>query len=135
MALIDGQMGNVNFRTGSWQGYEGVDFEVMIDLGSSRKVSHVSASFLQDQPSWIFMPQWVEVSLSENLDDFSLADRIENEVPDNTDHPVIKEFRSEAINRKARYIKVTARNRVTCPSWHPGAGEKAWIFIDELTIE
>ena len=28
-----------------------------------------------------------------------------------------------------------AENRGRCPDWHPGAGEKAWIFADEITIE
>jgi len=60
---------------------------------------------------------------------------IENDVPDNSEQPLIKEFRSDGINGHARYIKVTAKNRGTCPPWHPGAGEKAWIFIDEVTIE
>jgi hypothetical protein len=135
MALIDGQKGSINFRTGSWQGYEGVDFEVVIDLGSSREVSKVSANFLQDQRSWIFLPQRIEISLSESPVAFTVASIIENDVPDNSEQPLIKEFRSDAINNHARYIRVTAKNRGTCPPWHPGAGEKAWIFIDEVTIE
>jgi len=133
--LIDGQKGSINFRTGSWQGYEGVDFEVVIDLGSSREVSKVSANFLQDQRSWIFLPQRIEISLSESPVAFTVASIIENDVPDNSEQPLIKEFRSDAINNHARYIRVTAKNRGTCPPWHPGAGEKAWIFIDEVTIE
>ena len=36
---------------------------------------------------------------------------------------------------KGRYVKVLAKNRGVCPSWHPGAGGKAWIFADEISIE
>jgi hypothetical protein len=26
-------------------------------------------------------------------------------------------------------------NRGTCPDNHPGAGKKAWMLIDEITVE
>jgi len=35
----------------------------------------------------------------------------------------------------ARYIRIHAHNRGVCPAWHPGAGEKAWIFLDELGVQ
>jgi len=28
-----------------------------------------------------------------------------------------------------------AKNIKTLPDWHPGAGEKAWIFVDEVIVE
>ncbi len=33
LALIDGLRGAADFRTGAWQGFQGQDFEAMIDLG------------------------------------------------------------------------------------------------------
>ncbi len=36
---------------------------------------------------------------------------------------------------KARFIKIAAKNIGVCPKWHPGSGNKAWIFIDEITIK
>lgn len=135
VGLIDGQRGNVNFRTGSWQGYEGVDFEVIIDLGREREISNVSANFLQDQRSWIFLPLRLEIGLSRSPDAFAVSDILDHTIPEQTDQPLIKEFRSGPINKPARYIRIVAKNRGVCPSWHPGAGEKAWIFIDEISIE
>jgi hexosaminidase len=34
-----------------------------------------------------------------------------------------------------RYIRVLAKNRGSCPDWHPGAGNPAWLFIDEVVVE
>jgi hexosaminidase len=34
----------------------------------------------------------------------------------------------------ARFVRVRARNVGICPSWHPGAGEKCWVFIDEIVV-
>ena len=35
----------------------------------------------------------------------------------------------------ARYVKMVAKTIGTCPEGHVGAGQKAWIFCDELVIE
>jgi hypothetical protein len=35
---------------------------------------------------------------------------------------------------EARFVRVHARPQVL-PEWHPGAGEGAWIFVDEIVIE
>jgi hypothetical protein len=34
-----------------------------------------------------------------------------------------------------RYLKIHAKNMGQCPPWHPGAGDKAWIFCDEIIVE
>ena len=36
---------------------------------------------------------------------------------------------------KARYVKVIAKKFGILPEWHQGAGGKAFIFIDEITIK
>jgi hypothetical protein len=35
----------------------------------------------------------------------------------------------------ARHLRVRAVNVGLCPSWHEGAGGKAWILVDEIGIE
>jgi predicted alpha-1,2-mannosidase len=135
MALIDGQHGGPNFRTGSWQGYQGVDFEAVVDMGKVMNVRKIAANFLQDQRSWIFMPEKVEFSVSRTNNDFKTVAVIENNVPDSIPQAIIKDFMKDGLNESARFVRVRAINRGTCPAWHAGAGEKAWIFIDEVTIE
>jgi hypothetical protein len=58
-----------------------------------------------------------------------------NDVPDNLNDAVIKDFKKDGINISARYVHVHATNRKTCPSWHSGTGNKAWIFVDEISVE
>ena len=36
---------------------------------------------------------------------------------------------------QARYVRMVAKNPGLCPDWHVGAGEKSWIFCDEVVIE
>jgi hypothetical protein len=35
---------------------------------------------------------------------------------------------------KTRYIRVRARTYGPLPSWHPGAGNPAFIFCDEIML-
>ena len=35
---------------------------------------------------------------------------------------------------EAKYIKIKAVNYGACPDWHPAAGSKSWLFVDEVRI-
>jgi predicted alpha-1,2-mannosidase len=135
MALIDMLRGAEDFRTGAWQGYQGVGLDAVVDLGSERPIDRVAAGFLQDQNSWIFMPMEVEFALSADGDRFDVVGVVPNDVPPEADGPIVKDFSKEGVNRTARYVRVRARNIGLCPDWHKGAGHKAWIFSDEIVIE
>ena len=48
---------------------------------------------------------------------------------------MLKDFPAYFNNQTTRYIKVKAESIKKCPEWHPGAGGKAWLFIDEIVVE
>ena len=135
IALIDFRRGTSNFRTGCWQGYEGVDLDVIIDLGKPELVRKLSIGFLQDQGSWIFMPEWVEFMVSADGKNFSTAGKVINTIADDSTGAILKPFSINLNGKPLRYIHIIGKNRGICPQWHPGAGEKAWIFADEIMIE
>ena len=133
--LLDGIYGEQNWRKGEWQGYQGQDFEAVIDLKKQKPVTNIAARFLQDSRSWILMPDRVEFYASDDNENFRLIDTVNNIVApkDETVQAQILETFPEAIN--ARYIKVKAYNYGTLPDWHQGHGGEAFIFIDEITVE
>jgi predicted alpha-1,2-mannosidase len=135
LGLIDGIKGTPNFHTDPWQGYEGVDVNAVIDLGEVQKVNIISASFLQNVGSWIFYPEAVEYYISADGNDFTKIYETKNSISEKNYEDGIKSFEKRLNDQDVRYIKVIGKNMGTCPSWHPGAGGKAWIFIDEITIE
>jgi predicted alpha-1,2-mannosidase len=133
-ALIDGIRGSGDHRTGTWQGYEQVDIDAVIDLGNVQAINQISTGFLQDINSWIFMPLHVQYSISTNGKDFKTIARIDNSIPLNKDGRITKNFTASFKTHNARFIKIHAKNTGTCPPWHKGAGGKAWIFADEIVI-
>ncbi|WP_420318084.1 GH92 family glycosyl hydrolase [Ekhidna sp.] len=133
MALIDFIRGGKDFRTGSWQGYEGVDLEAVVDMGKVGNYNVVKIGFLQDENAWIFMPLEVRFFSSEDGEDFSELGLDVNDVSYKEKGAILKDFR---VNTpfKGRYIKIVAKNRGVCPPDHKGAGGKSWIFADEIVI-
>ncbi len=135
IALLDYIRGGENFRTGAWQGYYGVDFEAVVDLGSNQKVHEISAGFLQEQKSWIWMPEYVEFFISDDGENFKRVSRIKHDVDPKAEKALVKEYRKNLLNTRTRFVKVFAKSIGVCPEWHVGAGNKAWVFVDEITIK
>ncbi|MEJ5350813.1 MAG: family 20 glycosylhydrolase [Melioribacteraceae bacterium] len=133
--LIDGIRGTNDFHDGLWQGFEGKDFEVIIDLRDEKEINRVIPRFFLNVNSWIFLPNKVEISLSKDGINFNNKKVILNDIPQKTSEILTKDFIAEFNKEKARYIKVFAENIKKCPDWHPGAGDKTWLFIDEIIVE
>jgi hypothetical protein len=134
VTLVDGMAGDPqNYRKG-WLGFEGVAMEAVIDLGVPTTFRKISASFLRNHGAWIFLPRQMKVMVSD--DGANFKDLGVSALP----APVAQESNGSTLatvsqSAKARYIKLVAENIGQCPSWHPGAGGKAWIFADEVTVE
>ena len=133
-ALIDHLRGSDNFRTGAWQGYYGVDLIATVDLAQPKKINRLAGSFLQEIYSWIWMPTEVEYFVSDDGKNFRSVGKVKNEVPIDEDGAFIQEMEVRP-RTNARYVKMVAKTIGICPEGHVGAGQKAWIFCDELVIE
>ena len=135
LALSDGLRGSRSPGDGRWQGFEGDDLIAVMDLGKARKIGRIAAGFLQNAASWIFLPIAVEFAVSEDGKDYAVISTSANDISPLDPEPQIKEFSAALAGRKARFVRVQARNIGVCPEGHPGAGNKAWLFADEIIIE
>ncbi|HEX7573271.1 MAG TPA: discoidin domain-containing protein, partial [Bacteroidota bacterium] len=132
--LIDGMRGSTDFHDGKWLGFEGDDMIAVLDLGSSRPVTRVTAGFLQQQSSWIFPPSSVECSVSSDGRNWVILPAVTYPLK-RTEEVLVRDCTVATGTSEARYVRVVARNVGTCPPWHPGAGGKAWLFVDEIIVE
>jgi hexosaminidase len=135
LALSDGLRGSRSSGDGRWQGFEGDDLIAVIDLGKMRKIGRLTAGFLQNSSSWIFLPSAVEFAVSEDGKDYAAISTSTNDISPLSPEPQIKEFSAELTGKKARFVRVQARTLGVCPDGHPGAGNKAWLFTDEIIVE
>ena len=132
--LVDGIRGDTA-SFAEWQGFLGVDLAATIDLGEERRIRMISTGFLQDYGSWIFLPRSVEYEISTDGVSFRPIGTVKNPIPPDRDGSFVREFEKRIRHGKARYVRVVARNIGVNPPGHPGAGEKAFIFADEIVIE
>jgi sialate O-acetylesterase len=136
--LVDGVYGSLAFNDGAWQGFEGNDLDITIDLGQVIMVRKIVVHFLADTNSWIFPPKRVEVKTSQNGTKYDPSSRFDNiealmGSPGNIGKQIVT-IRVPSM-KKVRFIKLKAANIGVCPLGHPGAGEKAWLFVDEVEVE
>jgi hexosaminidase len=141
--LLDGVQGTKEYGDGCWQGYEGVDFDATIDLGDTISVENISAGFLQNTGSWIFLPTQVAYSFSNDGVNYTLpitVKTIDSQI-NMASEPFLFEYRWKDAdaerwggNPQARFVRIVAKNIGVCPKWHPGRGGKAWLFLDEIII-
>jgi predicted alpha-1,2-mannosidase len=132
--LLDGILGTENWRKGDWQGYQSQDFEAVVDLQEVKSITEISARFLQDQRSWILMPTKVEYYISDDNVNFTYFGSVNNTLDPKIEENIILNYTANE-NKKARYVKVIAKNFGKLPEWHQGAGGDAFIFVDEITLK
>ena len=48
---------------------------------------------------------------------------------------VTKALRQIYGEKKVKFVRVKVENQGVLPNWHPYAGEKAWIMVDEVSVE
>jgi hexosaminidase len=136
-ALLDGLRGSIRHNDGKWVGFEGNNLDIVVDLGDMMEVSSIEAYFLHDQKRWIFAPDEVSFYFSLDGKEYTNFTHDLRGFDKKTPDPVIlKGFNAELGGPvKTRYVRVLAVNQGICPAWHPGAGNKAWIFADEIVIK
>ncbi len=132
-ALTDGLKG-INDYHFNWLGFEGEDMVAVIDLEKVQKIHTIETGFLQENYSWIFLPQQVDFFISVDGKSYRKVGAVKNIIPDKKDGVFIQSFNSEFTPTEARFVKVFAKSMKTCPDWHPGAGNPSWIFCDEVSV-
>jgi hexosaminidase len=135
MGLLDGLRGSENFADGRWQGYQGQDLDIIIDLQKPTSIRNISVGFLQNSFSWVLMPERVQIFVSNEPDKFVLTKEVLNTVDPREDGAIIRDFSADVTPVLTRYIRIVAKNPGKLPSWHQSAGSDSYIFADEIIVE
>lgn len=134
LALVDGLVGSMDFLDGRWLGFRDNDLELVVDMDTLTTITSINLRFLQNQVSWIFLPGEIIISVSDNGVDYNMLHKetFDSEQKDLKIRIARYNYNSDV---KTRFIKVQAKRIGSCPDWHPGKGEKAWMFMDEIIVK
>jgi hexosaminidase len=134
-ALTDGVRGTSNYRDGSWQGFSMTDFEAIVDLESVTDINKITVGFFTASSSLVVFPEYVEYFVSYDKENFKSVGKISKEFSLKDPTWLSKDFTKELNNTTGRYVKIFAKNPLTVPDWHPAAGWKVWLMVDEIVID
>jgi hexosaminidase len=132
---VDGERGTDDVGDRRWVGFEGDDLDAVIDLGSVEDVIGVSAGFLSKRESWVFLPDSVAYSVSEDGERFLPLVTVRGRESDVlAGESGVRPYGTTVAPVRARYVRVRGASIGVCPPGHPGAGKKGWLFVDEISI-
>jgi len=133
-SLTDGLLGQTNHTDAAWLGFHGDDCVATIDCGEPVVVNELAASFLQSVPVGIFLPRHVEFWAGNDPANLQLLGTVKPVASERANGPLKEMLRLSDVRQRARYVQVRAANVGKTPSWHPAAGAKAWLFVDEVLV-
>ncbi len=133
--LLDGIDGGEDFRTGAWQGWQGEDLELIIELGEEgENIGEISTSHMQDLKSWILMPKEVRFYASRDGENYEFLGSAQSETADTAFGFIEDKYRVHFSRRRAYFIKIEIDHYGPLPPGHISAGEPSWLFMDEVFI-
>ncbi|MBK9532517.1 MAG: beta-N-acetylhexosaminidase [Chitinophagaceae bacterium] len=123
-------------KTSEFLGFNGTDMEVTIDLGKETEVSKITLHSLNHPGSWIYLPSQVNISFIPFIDTTIIT---KHQPIESVTHIVKDENNDQTIQlpspKTCRYVRVYAKNYGIIPDGKPGAGNRAWLFVDEIEVQ
>jgi hypothetical protein len=132
--LINREKGEMDFRNGKWLGYKDSDMEAILYFKNPVPVSSVSFSTLVDIGSYIMPAYQLEVWGGSALSNLKLLKRINPKQPAEQIPVYLMGFDCRFTTTTVNVVKIIAKPLPKLPSWHPGKGTPAWVFIDEIFL-
>jgi hypothetical protein len=133
--LIDGKKGLAeNFNDAAWLGFKEQPFSAAFYFDTVQTINSVSISYNENVQSYLMPPAEVEVWAGESKDKLKLLKKATATQPTKEEKNVVRVegMKIDIPKSKYKFYKIIAKNVLKLPTWHPGKGQKAWIFIDEI---
>ena len=132
--LTDGIRASNDSRN-NWFDFQGKDLDAVVDLGEVKQVQHLECAFYQ-LAAWLsILPKRVEFYISVDGAQFSQVGAVDNTLPIDQYDSYLRDFIADFKPADARYVRVIARTIGNTPESHPGAGQPAWMHVDEIVVE
>lgn len=133
--LVDGLTGDDNYRSGRYLGIYGQDFDAVIDLQEEKEISSVSVGTYLVPGDYIFGLTGLEVYASNDGKNFKkIASKSIPTLEKGSKNNVLTRDEISFDKTKTRYVRIVGKDTPVLPKWHPGAGKKTFLFIDEVAV-
>lgn len=121
LTLVNGYKGSLTYQDGQWQGFTS-DIDVTIDMEKTEIIHSISCNFMQLTGPGVYMPNYMEVFISEDGKTYTSAGKVLNDVPSTDASLRFKTFKIDTKGLQARYIRFYAKN------------QRGFLFADEIVV-
>lgn len=128
--LLDGVINEKGGRTSQSLGFQS-DVDAIIDLGAAQQIANVTAHALKTGGSYVYPPKSIEVFGSTDGKTFKRLGST-TEIAETPGTKAI--MKVEFTPFSARYVRVLIKSLPAVPEGQRGAGEKPWLFVDEIQV-
>ncbi len=129
--LTDGQKAHFPRINNEWLAWSGQNMEAAIDLIDTPVLESLNIGFLKNESDWIYLPSQVEIYIS--LDNITFVKH--DAKPLITESNGKFNYQFDLTNVRVKNFVIVAKCAPKIEAGKPGAGENAWLFVDEIEIK
>ncbi len=134
--LIDYELGEQNFSNGKWLAYRDGPMKFVIGFNQAKQLHEAHFNAFVDNGAYIF--PILSIIIEGSNDGIQFKKLNEARFPSLEKTDVVRENKSFSCDipgdKSFKYYRFTLLNLKKLPTWHPGKGTPAWIFVDELFL-
>lgn len=135
VTLFDAIKGDNNFRSGKWLGFRDKPVDLSLQFNTPKQISSVTLSSLIDIGGYIFPPAEIQVWGGTTSSNTKLLGTLKPKQPVNDkDGSYQTGFTCSFTPQMLSSLRLVVKGVNPLPAWHPGKGQKAWVFLDEIFI-
>ncbi|MFK7787302.1 MAG: beta-N-acetylhexosaminidase [Crocinitomicaceae bacterium] len=124
--LVDGIRGELPWKGSQWLGFDTSYVEFIVDLGEVKDINSVNLGFLDQNGSWIYLPENVTVQVSKKSK-WCFRKKFKKKIEQS-------DF-SMNISKRGRYVRVMIQAMDVIPMAMDGGGNTPWTFVDEVIVD
>ena len=133
--LTDGIRGDFNYSNGCWLGFKDTPLDATIDMGEPQQISSVKVGTLVQYSEYIFPPTKITVYAAEGNNEMQEVGKLDIPITKVQDKDGLREYSCDFSPIQASKIRIVIETTSQIPAWHGAKGEKAWLFVDEISVD
>ena len=135
VTLIDSKKGLAeNHSDVAWLGFREKPFAAIFYFDTAQMINSISISYDKSVQAYLMPPVEIEIWGGDNKNKLQLLKRASPKQPtkQEKDAVLVEGIKIDIEPAAYKCYKITAKNVAKLPVWHPGKGDKGWLFIDEI---
>lgn len=132
--LFDHKKAKLEFRDSLWLGFREQPLVLEASWPAPVVYSQVTLSVLLNTDSYIFPPAVIEVWGGASAGSLRRIGLMRPGMPGRSMLPMHKFYTCNVAPVPIRHMRLIAKPVAKLPAWHPGKGDRGWVFVDEILL-